>query len=393
METYEEKTGGDILAIAHKGNLSNGIMFPRVEPYDGQQIDEAYAQTRAKWEPLYEVTQMKGDGEAHPFLSPNDEFADFETWDLGNLNATAPKTEDMLQYEYAREALKNGLMLQEQLGTNPYKFGLIGSTDSHTGLATAAKENFMGKITLTEPSAERAMSTFLDTDVGQVMGWEMSASGLAAVWARDNTREAIFDAMERKETYTTSGSRLAIRFFGGWDFVAEDALNRLPAQIGYSKGVPMGADLAPGPDGVAPAFLVVGLKDPIGANLDRVQIVKGWVGADGATQEQVYEVVWSDMDAREVDSDGKVPAIGSTVNVEEATFTNAIGEPELITVWTDPDFDPSLRAFYYARVIEIPTPRCPAYDAKLYELNLDDDVRVVIQNRGYTSPIWYEPAN
>ncbi len=368
-------------------------MFPRVEPYDGQQIDEAYAQTRAKWEPLYEVTQMKGDGEAHPFLSPNDEFADFETWDLGNLNATAPKTEDMLQYEYAREALKNGLMLQEQLGTNPYKFGLIGSTDSHTGLATTAEENFMGKITLTEPSAERAMSTFLDTDVGRVMDWEMSASGLAAVWATDNTREAIFDAMERKETYTTSGSRLAIRFFGGWDFVAEDALNRLPAQIGYSKGVPMGADLAPGPDGVAPTFLVAGLKDPIGANLDHVQIVKGWVGADGATKEQVYDVVWSDMDAREVDSDGKVPAVGSTVNVEEATFTNAIGEPELITVWTDPDFDPSLRAFYYARVIEIPTPHWPAYDAKLYELDLDDDVRVVIQDRGYTSPIWYEPAN
>ena len=346
MEAYEEKTGGDILAIAHNGNLSNGIMFPTVESFDGQPIDETYAQTRAKWEPLYEITQSKGDGEAHLFLSPNDEFADFETWDKGNLNVSVAKTNEMLKYEYVREAYKNGLLLQEKLGTNPYKFGLVGGTDSHTGLATTEEENFFGKISSMEPSPERTMNAFMETDVGTIMEWEVAASGLASVWATDNTREAIFDAMERRETYATTGTRLVIRFFGGWEFEAEDALSRLPANIGYAKGVPMGADLRPGPDGVAPTFLVAGLKDPIGANLDRVQIVKGWVDADGTTQEQVYDVVWSDMDARQPGSDGKVPAVGNTVNVEAATFTNAIGEPELISVWTDPDFDPALRAFY-----------------------------------------------
>ncbi|QJF50289.1 DUF3604 domain-containing protein [Roseobacter ponti] len=392
MEAYEEKTGGDILAIAHNGNLSNGIMFPVVESYDGQPVDEAYAQTRAKWEPLYEITQIKGDGEAHPFLSPNDEFADFETWDKGNLNVSAPKSDDMLQYEYAREAFKNGLVLQEKLGVNPYKFGVIGSTDAHTGLAAVEEENFFGKVSSMEPSPERTSNPFMKTDVATIMEWEVAAAGLAAVWATDNTREAIFDAMERRETYATTGTRMAIRFFGGWEFEEDDALSRLPAHVGYTKGVPMGADLLPGPEGDAPTFLVAALKDPIGANLDRIQIVKGWVDAQGATQEKVHDVVWSDMDTRQPDSDGKVPTVGNTVNVPAATFTNEIGEPELITVWTDPDFDPDLRAFYYARVIEIPTPRWPAYDAAFYGLDLADEVRVVIQERGYAAPIWYEPG-
>ncbi|AML53409.1 DUF3604 domain-containing protein [Falsihalocynthiibacter arcticus] len=391
MENYEAKTGGDILAIAHNGNLSNGIMFPVIESFDGKPVDLAYAQTRAKWEPLYENTQMKGDGEAHPFLSPNDEFANFETWDKGNLNVSAAKTPEMLQYEYSREALKNGILLQDKLGVNPYKFGVIGSTDSHTGLATASEDNFFGKVSSMEPSAERTSTVFMKTDIATIMEWEVGAAGLASVWATDNTREAIFDAMARRETYATTGTRLTIRFFGAWDFAAADALSRTPAQIGYTKGVPMGTDLGPRAGDGAPTFLVAALKDPIGANLDRVQIVKGWVDATGKTQEKVFDVVWSDAETRQPASDGKVPAVGSTVDVKAATFTNDIGAPELITVWTDPEFDPALRAFYYARVLEIPTPRWPAYDAVFYDLALAEDVRVELQERGYTSPIWYEP--
>ena len=391
LEAYEAKTGGDVLAIAHNGNLSNGAMFPRIESFTGQPIDAEYAETRAKWEPLYEATQMKGDGEAHPFLSPNDEFADYETWDKGNLVLSAVKTPEMLEFEYARSALRNGLSLEAELGTNPYKFGMVGSTDAHTGLATAAEENFFGKVTSMEPSAERLSRPFMKTDIGTIMEWEVVASGYAAVWATENTREAIFDAMERKETYATTGSRMLVRFFGGWDFTAEDAVGRLPAHAGYTKGVPMGGDLHAAPAGKAPTFLVAALKDPIGANLDRIQIVKGWLNADGSTDERVYDVVWGDSDTRQPGADGKLPPVGDTVNVADATWTNTIGAPELITVWTDPDFDPTRPAFYYARVIEIPTPRWTAYDARFFGVAPPDDARLKTTERAYTSPIWYAP--
>jgi hypothetical protein len=263
MSEYQGNTGGQILAIPHNGNLSNGIMFPIVDTFSGEKFDRSYAETRAKWEPLYEVTQIKGDGEAHPFLSPNDEFADYETWDQGNLDLSAPKEDNMLQYEYARSALQIGLQLERELGVNPYKFGMIGSTDSHTALATAEEENFFGKHAGTEPSPERYKHPMAQTANGRYESWEMVASGLAAVWARENTREALFDAMLRKETYATTGPRILVRFFGGWDFVADDALGRLPADIGYRKGVPMGGDLPPTPGGeAAPTFLVAALKDP-----------------------------------------------------------------------------------------------------------------------------------
>jgi hypothetical protein len=391
LQAYEDKTGGDVLAIAHNGNLSNGLMFP-VEEQFGKPVDASYVETRAKWERLYELTQTKGTGEAHPALSPDDEFADFEIWDKGNLVLSAPKTPEMLEYEYARSALKNGLKLEAAFGTNPYKFGLVGSTDSHLGFTSAEEDNFFGKTSAMEPSAERTSKPFVKTEVGTYFEWEVGASGLAVVWATENTRASIFDAMERKETYATTGTRITVRFFGGWDFVAEDALSRRPAVAGYTRGVPMGGDLTNAPAGKAPTFLVAALKDPIGANLDRVQIVKGWLDAEGNTQEKVYEVAWGDADRRQPDAGGKLPSVGSTVDVASASWTNTIGDPELITVWTDPDFDPSLKAFYYARVIEIPTPRWTAYDAKYFGLTLPEDVRMTITERAYTSPIWYTPA-
>ena len=387
MRAYEEKTAGQLFAIAHNGNLSNGIMFPIVESFTGKPVDLEYARTRARWEPLYEVTQIKGDGEAHPFLSPNDEFADYETWDQGNLDLSAEKEKDMLQYEYARSALQIGLQLEKKLGVNPYKFGMIGSTDSHTALATAGEDNFFGKHSGAEPGPKRWEHPMAQIGDKKYEGWSMVSSGYAAVWAKENTRAAIFDAMRRKETYATTGPRIIVRFFGGWDFTDKDAQSRLPAYIGYSKGIPMGGNLYSDSDGKAPTFLVAALKDPLSGNLDRIQIVKGWLDAKGKRHEKVYDVVWSGD--RKPDKNGKLPPVGNTVDIKNATWTNTIGVPLLKTVWKDPDFDPSLRAFYYARVIEIPTPRWTAYEAKRYGITMPSEVPMTTQERAYTSPIWY----
>ncbi len=390
LQTYQDKTGGRVLAIPHNGNLSNGLMFPEINPVTKQPLTPAYAQTRARWEPLAEVTQIKGDGEAHPLLSPNDEFADYGTWDKGNLNLSEAKTDGMLQYEYARSALKLGLKLESQLGTNPYKFGMIGSTDSHTALATADEDNFYGKHSGSEPSPERMSHPFAKFGDLSILGWETLASGYVAVWAPENTREALFDAMQRREVYGTTGPRMMVRFFGGWDFTQDDAQTRTPAHVGYRKGVPMGGDLSAAPSGKSPSFLVAALKDQIGANLDRIQIVKGWMDDTGKLHEKVYDVAWSGD--RKPGSDGKLPPVGNTVNVKSATWTNTIGATELVTVWKDPQFDPRQRAFYYARVIEIPTPRWTAYDAKYFGLgNLDPKIPMFSQERAYTSPIWYTP--
>ena len=391
METYEETTGGRVLAIAHNGNLSNGTMFPvETNPATGQPLTGDYARNRIRWEPVYEITQIKGDGETHPLLSPNDEFADYGTWDKNNLGPFA-KTPDMLPREYAREALKNGLLLEDRLGTNPYKFGVIGSTDSHTALATAEEENFFGKLSHMEPTAERMAEPIGEfTDELRWMGWEMVASGYAGVWATENTREAIFDAINRKEVYGTTGPRITVRFFGGWDFETADASSRLPGDVGYSKGVPMGGDLTSAPAGKAPSFLVAALKDPYSGNLDRIQIVKGWMDSAGETHERVYDVVWSGNRRR--GANGKLPAVGNTVDVENATWTNTIGAAELITVWEDPDFDPEQKAFYYVRVLEIPTPFWTAYDALRFDVEVPADAPRMNQERAYTSPIWYTPG-
>ncbi len=391
MDAYEKKTGGSVLAIAHNGNLSNGTMFPIVEAF-GKAIDREYAETRAKWERLYEVTQTKGDGEAHPFLSPNDEFADYELWDKGNLDASQAKKNDMLAGEYARSALKLGLKLETKFGTNPYKFGMIGSTDAHTGLVSIEEDNFFGKTTPQEPSPHRMTATFMNNAKSgvKIMDWEVCSAGYAAVWAEENTRASIWDAMQRKETYATTGSRLVVRFFGGWDFEKADANTRSPAVTGYTKGVPMGGDLQAAADGKSPSFLVAAMKDPIGANIDRIQIIKGWLDAKGELQEKVYDVVWSGD--RKPDAKGKVPSVGSTVDLENATWTNTIGSPELISVWKDPDFDAKLKAFYYVRVMEIPTPRWTAYDAKRFGNKPLPGTRMTIVERAYTSPIWYAPG-
>jgi hypothetical protein len=391
LDRYEQQTGGDVLAIAHNGNLANGIMFPLEAQYDGRVLDEEYVQNRIKWEPLYEITQIKGDGETHPFLSPDDEFADYETWAIGNLDVSAAKTDDMLAGEYGREALKRGLAIEDRIGTNPYKFGLIGSTDSHTSMATAQEDNFFGKHTGYEPSPTRMDHPFMSTDAGTIESWQQVASGLAAVWATENTREALFDALERKEVYATTGSRLAVRFFGGWEFTDQDMNSRQPAFAGYSKGVPMGGDLPVRPAGAgAPTFMTYSLRDAQGANLDRIQIIKGWLGDDGETMERVYDVAWSGD--RRPGSDGKLPAVGNTVDVANANWTNTIGASELAVVWTDPDFDPGEKAFYYVRVIEIPTPRWTTYDAFRFGVPIPEGAPTSTQERAYTSPIWYDPG-
>jgi len=390
MENYEAQSGGSLLALAHNGNLSNGLMFPVDAQYTGRKLDRTYVEQRAKWEPMYETTQIKGDGEAHPLLSPDDAFADYETWDVGNLDLSEAKKPEMLQYEYTREALKNGLLLEARLGTNPYKFGLVGSTDSHTGLSTSEEDNFFGKHAGTEPSPERMNHPFTKTANGEFKGWQTVASGLAAVWATENTREAIFDAMARREVYATTGTRIGVRLFGGWSFTADDLNSRQPAFLGYKKGVPMGADLPKRNGKSAPSFMVYALRDPIGANLDRIQIVKGWLDSKGKTHEKVYNVAWSDN--RKIGKDGKLPAVGNTVDVKNANWTNTIGASELGTVWTDPDFNPNERAFYYARVLEIPTPRWIVYDAFRYGVEIPKGAQTIGQERAYTSPIWYTPG-
>ena len=380
-----DASGVRSLAIGHNGNVSNGRMFAPTG-VNGQPLNARYAEMRSRWEPVYEVTQVKGDGEAHPALSPEDEFADFETWDQGNITLTAKKQPWMLQYEYARAALRNGLAFESKLGTNPFKFGMIGSTDSHTGLSTGDEANFFGKFLESEPSGERwreKMSSLLQ------QSWELGASGLAAVWAPENTREAIFDALMRREVYATTGSRIRLRFFGGWNFARNDIDRPDYARNAYRQGVPMGGDLGRIEGKAAPSFLIHAVRDPDGANLDRVQVIKGWLDASGKTHEKVYNVALSGN--RKAGRNGKAPPVGSTVNVREATFTNAIGQAELSTWWRDPEFDANQAAFYYVRVLEIPRPRWTAYDEKYFGIQMPKDVRRVVQDRAYSSPIWYNP--
>lgn len=388
MDAYEKKTGGKILAIPHNSNVSNGLMFQLTGP-DGGPMTADYARRRASREPLVEATQIKGDSESHPFLSPNDEFADYGDagWELGNLTMEGLKTPDMLAGDYVREALKRGLFIEQKTGVNPYKLGMIGSTDSHTALSTADEDNFFGKHSGQEPNAERASSAQnLGNRQGR-FGWQYLAGGYAAVWSRGNTRAALFDAMMKKEVYATTGPRMIVRLFGGWDFSDADwKANWVKA--GYARGVPMGGDLKPGNG--TPKFIISALKDPIGANLDRVQMVKGWVDAGGKMHEKVFDVVWSDPAKRKI-ANGKLSPVGDTVDLKTASYKNTIGAPELRSVWADPEFDPKVRAFYYLRVLEIPTPRWPVYDAVRYGAKLPANARLKDQERAYTSPIWYTP--
>lgn len=390
MDAYERSTGGRVLAIPHNSNLSNGYMFELTQPGGGP-MSAAYARRRADREPVVEITQIKGDSESHPFLSPNDEFAAFGDagWEVANLLMSQPKTSDMFAGEYVREALKRGLLIEQRSGVNPYKFGVLGSTDSHTGLATADEDNWWGKHSDTEPRAGRATDKIVPVRPDARIGWHYLSSGYAAVWAKANSRAAIFDAMMRREIYGSTGPRMTVRFFGGWDFGAGD-LRGDWVRAGYRRGVPMGGTLRPAAS-PRPSFIISALKDPQGANLDRVQVVKGWVDAAGKAHERIFDVAWSNPARRKL-AGGKLPAVGDTVDLGTATYRNSIGAPSLATVWADPDFDPKQRAFYYLRVLEIPTPSWPAHDAVRYKLKLPPDVRVKQQERAYTSAIWYAPA-
>ena len=393
LADYEAKTGGRVMAIPHNSNVSGGLMFD-TRTLNGAPLTKAYAETRMRFEPLHEMTQMKGDSETHPKLSPDDEFADYETWDKANLTGAIATTDKMLPGNYARSALKRGLKLEKEIGANPFKHGFIGSTDSHTSLATAGENNYFGKASMLEPGPDRWKHVLIKSLSGDdrltTYGVETSASGLAAIWSVENSRSSLFDSMVRRETYATTGPRMIVRVFGGWNFKKEDVLKPDFAEYGYSNGVPMGGDLTKAPRGKAPSFLVRTVRDPDGANLDRVQIVKGWLDKDGKTHEKIYNVALSD--GRKVGSDGKAPPVGNTVNIANATYTNTIGDAVLFAHWADPDFNPDERAFYYVRVIEIPTPRWTAYDAKIFNVKMPKDTVMQHQERAYTSAIWYTPG-
>jgi len=391
MQDYEKNTGGQILAIPHNGNWSNGQMF-KLQRVNGKSLNADYARARQRWEPVYEVTQIKGDGETHPLLSTEDEFADFGTWDKGNIGGMQKKTKGMLPFEYARSALRLGLEQEAKLDVNPFKFGMIGATDAHTSLATSREDNFFGKNPGSEPAKSRWDHIFMKGQTGEdttYYNWETLASGLAGVWARENTRAAIWDAFKRREVYATSGSRIRVRVFGGWDFGADEVERQDFADRGYRGGVPMGGELSDAPRGKAPSFMVRALRDPDNANLDRIQIIKGWLDDKGESHERIYDIACADGRAiRERRCD---KAVGNTVNVAQASYTNTIGDPLLTAHWVDPDFDAGQRAFYYVRVLEIPKPSWLAYDARYYQISMPAEIPMTVQDRAYTSPIWYTP--
>lgn len=395
MAAYEDKTGGRALAIPHNSNISGGKMFAP-KTWTGKPFTKQYAELRARFEPLVETSQSKGDSETTPQLSPGDDFANFERWNKANLPSLIGTTPEMLPFNYVRSALKLGLAHEAKLGANPFKFGLIGGTDQHTSLATTRAENYFGVGVPLEPKPGRWKVPFMVNAKDPKLDtytWEMAPGGLGGVWATENTREAVWDAMERRETYCTTGTRPVVRVFGGWDFTAKDLSKPDPVWVehGYARGVPMGGGLTKPGKGKSPTFMVKALCDPDGAYLDRVQIIKGWLDQRGQTQEKVIDVAWSGNRKRDTQT-GKVPPVGSTADVEKATWTNSIGAPVLTGFWQDPEFDPLQHAFYYVRVIEIPTPTWLAYDAARFGEKLPDYVPMTVTNRAYTSPIWYSPS-
>ncbi|MDQ1346541.1 MAG: hypothetical protein QG586_2082, partial [Pseudomonadota bacterium] len=380
--------GSTLLAIPHNGNASDGRMFETVR-FDGKQpIDAAYNAIRARNEPLYEITQIKGTSETHPDLSPNDEFAGFEQWDY-TLSADYERPKHR-RGSFARQALLEGLSQEATGNGNPFKYGFIGDTDTHNAAGSNEEFNYTGKFAF-ENDASHRLKGMEGQPAGQVRQvQEFSSGGLAGVWAEANTRESIFDAMQRRETFGTSGTMIKVRFFGGWDFTDADLKGAGVVRAGYARGVPMGSDLK-APTGQAPSFVVMASKDPKSGNLDRVQIVKGWLDGSGKQHETVYDVAWSG-DRKPDPKTGKLPPVGDTVDAATAQYTNNIGAAELATVWTDPDFDPAERAFYYVRVLEIPTPRWSTIDAVRLGVPVPKGLPVSIQERAWTSPIWYTPT-
>jgi uncharacterized protein DUF3604 len=391
LDRLTNETGARFLAIPHNSNVSKGYMFADRQT-DGTPLTAAYVQTRARWEPVMEVTQIKGDSETHPALSPNDEFADFERFEFYLQRPPHGPTYKPLEGDFARTALMRGLEIEERLGTNPFQLGMIGSTDSHTGLSAVDEPNFLGMFaTDSIPENKRLPDEDFIPGVENMTGWNMSASGRAAVWATENSRKAIFDAFSRREVYATTGPRIALRVFGGWAFNDADAQSDTLASTGYAKGVPMGADLTNAPSDQTPLTLLIrATKDPLGANLDRVQVIKGWLDTNGETHERVFDVAWSDE--RIADANDKLPVVGNTVDLSDGTYTNDIGALELATVWRDPEFDPTQRAFYYVRVLQIPTIRHSRLDAVALGTETPFEAPATIQERAYSSPIWYKPS-
>ena len=390
LDKTAQQTGSEFLAIPHNSNVSKGYMFPEVT-LRGQPITVEYARTRLKWEPVFEVTQIKGDSETHPQLSPNDEFAGFEKYNH-YLQNTAEEYR-VTKGDFIRSGLLRGLEQENKLGVNPFKLGMIGSTDSHTGLSSAEENNFWGKYAHdSTPESKRGQDV-----IGEdATGWSMQAAGLAAAWAKESTRESIFAAFKRREVYASTGPRIKVRVFGGWDFKdgIQNANNM--SEVGYQKGVPMGGDLTrPTNNSKKIQMLIRATKDPRGANLDRVQVVKGWLDNAGGSHEKVFNVAWSGE--RQLNQAGKLASVGDSVNRETAQYSNDIGDIELSTLWQDPEFNIKQRAFYYVRVLQIPTPRHSLYDAvAAKEINggivkIPDEGPAVIQERAYSSPIWYTP--
>lgn len=385
LEETQKITGARFIAIPHNSNISKGYMFAETT-LKGQPITAEYARQRISWEPIVEVTQIKGDSETHPDLSPADEFADFEEYPFYIQQVWSEYKAQAA--DYIRPALMRGLAIEQKIGVNPYKFGLIGSTDAHTGLASAEENNFWGKMAK-DSTPETKRSTLISNNKSS-NGWVMAAQGLAAVWAQENTREAIYAAFKRKETYATTGPRIAIRVFAGRNFEAADAQANNFAEIGYAKGVPMGGDLTRTDESFNNIQLLIhAVKDPKGANLDRLQVIKGWVTSDGQQMEKIVNVAWSGE--RQLDSAGKLAAVGNTVDESIPAYENSIGTAEFSTLWSDPEFDPDQRAFYYVRVLQIPTPRHSLYDGVALQTGAPEEAPAIIQERAYTSPIWYTP--
>jgi len=383
----EQRTNGaTLLAIPHNGNASDGMMFS-TQTFDGRPLDEAYIRTRAENEPLYEITQIKGTSETNPALSPNDEFAGFEQWDY-TLSADGLRPTHR-KGSFARQALLDGLSFAARGMGDPFHYGFIGDTDTHNAAASNEEFNYTGKFALENNPGHRLLGIEGQpaSQVQQVR--EFSSGGLAGVWAEANTREAIYGAMLRRETFGTSGPQIKVRLFGGWDYDNEDLGAADFVARGYAGGVPMGGTLSAAGREVAPVFMVWAGKDAHSGNLDRIQIIKGWLDADGEQREKIYNVAWSGD--RKPDASGKLPAVGNTVDVAKASYTNSIGAPELSALWRDPDFDSSEHAFYYARVLEIPTPRWSTYDAKTLGIEVPGGLATSIQERAFSSPVWYRP--
>ena len=381
LDQTASASGVAFVAIPHNSNLSKGMMFDDAT-LRGESLDTEYAEARRRWETVVEVTQIKGDSETHPDLSPDDEFADFETFPYYLQQFAEPYR--VHPADYVRSALKTGLVIESKLGINPFRFGFIGSTDSHTALSSAEEPNFWGKMARDSIPDNKRSKAIADGPTG----WSMSASGLAAVWAQTNTRSDIVAALKRREVYATTGPRIRVRLFGGWEFTPED-LADLNKAAGAEKAVPMGGELNRNDAGLAPTFLVRAMKDPKSANLDRIQIIKGWLDSAGVAQEKVFDVVWSGD--RELDASGNLESVGDTVDRLNATYTNDIGSVQLEIAWTDPEFAAEAAAFYYVRVLEIPTPRHALMDAIALGLEAPSEGPSVIQERAYTSPIWYVP--